>query len=449
MVKLASRWTVLAIAIWLVLVGGSPAIAEVFKPTRYVLENGLELVVIEDHRRPVVAHFIYYRVGSMDEEKGKTGLAHFLEHLMFKGTAKVESGAFSRLVTKHGGRDNAFTSKDHTAYFQIIASEQLGLIMDMEADRMINLSFDSSVADSELAVVLEERLSRVESRPSGIFYEALNAALYLNHPYRRPIIGWKPEVSALNRADALNFYQNWYKPNNAVVVISGDVDPKAALTLAEQTYGKIPRGTLPAKLIYHEPEQTSARRIIREDERVRQATLQRMYIAPAFNGSAREPYALNVLSEVLGGETGLLYKALVVDARKALSSSFWYDGDGRDFGSAGFYALPSPGVGLEELETRIDKVIKDILQIGISEADIETAKKRLLAQAIFARDSLDGPARIVGSVLANGGSIQDVEAWPERIKAVTKTEIETAAKNLFRIERSATGWLLPKSASPS
>ena len=424
------------------------AFAEVFKPTRFVLENGLELVVIEDHRRPVVAHFIYYRVGSMDEEPGKTGLAHFLEHLMFKGTANIESGAFSSLVTKYGGRDNAFTSKDHTAYFQVVSSDKLGEMMEMEADRMTNLSFDDAIARSELAVVLEERLSRVENRPAGILYETLNAALYLSHPYRRPVIGWKPEISALTRADAIKFYRTWYKPNNAIVVISGDVRPEDALALAKVSYGKIPGGSLPSKQIFHEPEHTSPRRVIHEDTRVRQSSFQRLYLAPAYNGRAREPYALDVLAEVLGGETGTIYKALVIQAKKALNATFWYDGSGRDFGSSGIYALPLPGISLDTLEKEIQEVIEDLLQNGIAETEVEAAKNRLLAEAIFARDSLEGPARIVGDSLINGSTIDDVEAWPTRIQAVTKLEVDKAAKSLFRLERSATGWLIPKTASP-
>ena len=424
------------------------AFAEVFKPTRFVLENGLELVVIEDHRRPVVAHFIYYRVGSMDEEPGKTGLAHFLEHLMFKGTANIESGAFSSLVTKYGGRDNAFTAKDHTAYFQVVSSDKLGEMMEMEADRMNNLSFDDAIARSELAVVLEERLSRVENRPAGILYETLNAALYLSHPYRRPVIGWKPEISALTRADAMKFYRTWYKPNNAIVVISGDVRPEDALALAKVSYGKIPGGSLPSKQIFHEPEHTSPRRVIHEDTRVRQSSFQRLYLAPAYNGRAREPYALDVLAEVLGGETGTIYKALVIQAKKALNATFWYDGSGRDFGSSGIYALPLPGISLDTLEKEIQEVIEDLLQNGIAETEVEAAKNRLLAEAIFARDSLEGPARIVGDSLINGSTIDDVEAWPTRIQAVTKLEVDKAAKSLFRLERSATGWLIPKTASP-
>ncbi len=444
----SNRVTIFALTLFFAISTANFAFAEVFKPTRFVLENGLELVVIEDHRRPVVAHFIYYRVGSMDEDPGKTGLAHFLEHLMFKGTATIKAGAFSSLVTKYGGRDNAFTSKDHTAYFQVVSSDKLGEMMEMEADRMTNLSFDDVIARSELAVVLEERLSRVENRPAGILYETLNAALYLSHPYRRPVIGWKPEVSALTRADAMKFYRTWYKPNNAIVVISGNVRPEDALALAKVSYGKIPSGPLPSKQIFHEPEHTSPRRVIHEDTRVRQSSLQRLYLAPAYNGQAREPYALDVLAEVLGGETGTIYKALVIKAKKALNATFWYDGSGRDFGSSGLYALPSPGISLDALEKEIQKVIEDLLQNGIVETEVEAAKNRLLAEAIFARDSLEGPARIVGNSLVNGSTIDDVEAWPERIQAVTKMEVDKAAKSLLRLERSATGWLIPKTASP-
>jgi len=419
------------------------AAAKVFEPTRYVLENGLELVVIEDHRRPAVAHFVYYKVGSIDETPGKTGLAHFHEHLMFKGTDKVDPGEFSRAVSRHGGRDNAFTSRDLTGYFQIIAADRLEMVMDMEADRMTGLKLDEAVTLSERDVVLEERLSRVDSRPSGILAEMLGANLYLSHPYRRPIIGWKPEIERLTHEDALAFYRRWYMPNNAVVVVAGDVEPAEVLKIAERTYGRAPRGAEPPRQVYREPEQTAPRRVVLKDARVRQPNWRRLYVAPAYDGDARLPYALDVLSEILGGDTGRFHKALVVEDGKALAATFWYDGDGRDFGSAGLYGVPRPGVDLAALEAAMDAEIAEILAEGVTAEEVADAKRRLVAQAIFARDSLDGPARIVGRALAIGGTVEDIEAWPERIEAVTEAEVEAAAKALFRPNWSATGWLLP------
>ncbi len=425
------------------------AAAKVFDPTRFVLSNGLELVVIEDHRRPAVAHFVFYKVGAIDEVAGKTGLAHFLEHLMFKGTDKLEPGEFSRKVAQSGGRDNAFTTRDYTGYFQIIAADKLGMVMEMEADRMTGLKLDESVTAAERDVVLEERLSRVESRPSSVLGEAVNAVLFLSHPYRRPIIGWQAEIERLNFNHALEFYRRWYMPNNAIVVVSGDVTPAAALRLAEATYGKIPAGSLPERPYRMEPEQRAPRRVVLKDARVRQPNWRRLYVAPAYRGAAPEPYAMDVLAEILDGETGRLHKALVKDSGKALAVSFWYDGSGRDYGSAGLYGLPAEGVDMATLEAAFDAEIADFLKSGATEEEVADAKRRLVAQAVFARDSLDGPARIIGEALATGGTVADIEAWPERIRGVTKADVDAAAKALLRENWSATGWLLPKDEPPS
>lgn len=426
-----------------------PAGADVFNPTRYRLANGLELVVIEDHRRPAVAHFVYYKVGAMDETPGKTGLAHFLEHLMFKGTDKVGPGVFSREIARNGGRDNAFTSRDLTGYFQIIAANRLGMVMEMEADRMTGLKLDAAVTESELDVVLEERLSRVENRPAAILSEALNASLYLTHPYRRPVIGWAPELAKLTFGDAMAFYRRWYMPNNAIVVVAGDVEPQAALALAEATYGKVPAGTLPERRAHPEPEQRAPRRVVYKDKRVRQANWRRVYVAPAYEGAASRPYALDVLSEILGGDTGRLHKALVLEGKQALAVAFWYDGRGRDFGSAGLFGLPANGVDLATLETAFDREVVKILADGVTETEVADAKRRLVAQAIFARDSLDGPARVIGGALVTGQTVADVEAWPERIEAIGKADVDAAAEALFRLNWSATGWLVPEGEAPS
>lgn len=445
----AARLAVAAATLAVAAFAAPGASAEVFNPKRFVLDNGLELVVIEDRRRPAIAHYVYYKVGAMDETPGKTGLAHFLEHLMFKGTEKQAPGEFSRVVSRNGGRDNAFTSRDVTAYHQTISSNRLRLVMEMEADRMTGLRLTEDLTLAERDVVLEERLSRVESRPSGILSETLGASLYLNHPYRRPIIGWKPEIERLNHEDALAFYRRWYMPNNAIVVVSGDVDASEALAMAEATYGQIPAGILPERMVHFEPAQTAPRRVVYRDARVRQANWRRLYLAPAYDGDEGVAYALDVLSEILGGEIGRLNEALVLKEKKALSATFWYDGDGRDFGSAGVYGLPVSGVDLADLEAAFDVEIQRLLTDGVTEVEVKDAKRRLIAEAIFARDSLSGPARIVGGALAVGQTVEEIEAWPERINAVTKADVDAAARALFRIERSATGWLLPSDEAPS
>jgi zinc protease len=429
----------------------SPASAEAFSPSRFVLDNGLELVVIEDHRRAAVAHFAYYKVGAIDEEPGKTGLAHFLEHLMFKGTDNLDPGEFSRIVARNGGRDNAFTSANYTGYFQVIAADRLGLIMKMEADRMTGLKLDDAIVLPERDVVLEERLSRVENRPSALLGEAMRANLYLAHPYRRPIIGWPPEVKRLTTEDALAFYRKWYAPNNVVVVIAGDVNPNDVLALAQDTYGAVAARPLPERRPFYEPDQRAPRRVVFSDPRVRQEDWRRMYVAPAYDGAAPVPYALNVLSEIMSGETGRLHNALVERQKIALGVSFWYDGSGRDYGSAGLYGRPVPGVETTDLEAAFDAEIAKLLKDGVTEDEVRDAKRRLAASAIFARDSLDGPARIVGGALANGQRVEDIEEWPERIAAVDRAAIDAAARALFNINWSVTGILrpAPKEGAPS
>lgn len=428
-----------------------PAIAEVFSPSRYELDNGLELIVIEDHRRAAVAHFAYYKVGAIDEEPGKTGLAHFLEHLMFKGTDNLDPGEFSRVVARNGGRDNAFTSANYTGYFQIIAADRLSLIMQMEADRMTGLKLDRAVVLPERDVVLEERLSRVENRPSALLAEAMRANLYFSHPYRRPIIGWPAEVKRLTTEDALDFYRKWYAPNNVVVVVAGDVNPDDVLALAKQHYGPVAARELPTRRPFYEPDQRAPRRVIFTDPRVHQEDWRRMYVAPAYEGAAPGPYALNILSEIMGGETGRLHNTLVEKQKIALVVDFFYDGNGRDFGSAGLYGRPIPGVETADMEAAFDAEIARLLKDGVTETEVANAKRRLAASAIFARDSLDGPARILGGAVANGQRIEDVEEWPERIAAIDKAAIDAAARALFNINWSVTGILrpAPKDEAPS
>ncbi|MEQ9125125.1 MAG: pitrilysin family protein, partial [Alphaproteobacteria bacterium] len=261
--------------------------------------------------------------------------------------------------------------------------------------------------------------------------------------------GWRYEIERLNFEDALEFYKRWYMPNNAIVVIAGDVTPDRALALARETYGRVPAGELPERVVDHEPEQTAARRVTMTDARVRQPNWRRLYVAPAYDGADTTAYALDVLSEILGGETGRLYKALAVESKEALTATFWYDGDGRDYGSAGLFGLPAAGVDLQTLEAAFDREIEKLLKDGVTEAEVADAKRRLVAQAIFARDSLDGPARIVGQALATGETVEDIEAWPERIEAIAKTDVDAAARALFQPNRSATGWLLPAAGAPS
>ena len=276
------RLTAAAVSLALSLTLGlsRPAMADE-QVTHFTLDNGMDVVVIEDHRAPVVVHMVWYRAGSADEPAGASGIAHFLEHLMFKRTETMESGEFSRTVARNGGQDNAFTSYDYTGYFQRVAADRLGLMMQMEADRMVNLRLDDAEIATEREVIIEERNQRVENSPAALFREQKDAVQYLNHRYGVPIIGWRHEMVSLDRDDALAFYERFYAPNNAILVVAGDVTPDEVRALAQEHYGPIPANpALPERLRPTEPPQTAERRITFRDARVAQPYVSRSYLAP-------------------------------------------------------------------------------------------------------------------------------------------------------------------------
>ncbi|MBF0373087.1 MAG: insulinase family protein [Alphaproteobacteria bacterium] len=432
------------LALCLTAAAGS-AQAAIFNAETFVLENGMEVVVIPNHRSPVVSHQVWYRVGSADEAPGKTGLAHLLEHLMFKGTDKVPAGAYSRLVARNGGRDNAFTAFDYTGYYVNVAKDRLELAMTLEADRMVNLRLAEKDVLTERDVVLEERRSRTDNNPSALLNEQVRAALYLNHPYHNPVIGWASEVGSLSRADAEAFYHRWYAPNNAILVVAGDITAAELKPLAEKHYGAIPARTLPERLRNAEPPQVAARRVELRDARVRQPSWSRSYHAPSYN---RDPdglaYALQVLSEVVGGgATSQIYRSLVVDKELASSAGAWYDPTAIDTSTFGVYVSPRPGVEIAEVERAMEAEVAAILEKGVAPEEIERAKRRLQASAVYARDSLYTGANVLGTGVTTGQSVADIEAWPERIAAVTAGQVAQAARKVLDEKASVTGVLLP------
>ena len=425
----------------------SDAIADVFGAESFYLNNGMQVVVIPNHRVPIVSHMIWYTVGSADEALGKSGIAHFLEHLMFKGTPKYPAGEITDLVARNGGQQNAFTSYDYTAYFQNIAVDRLAKMMELEADRMRNLVLSEEEVRLERDVVLEERRMRVDSRPNSIISERLNAALWATNHYSIPVIGWKEEIEALNRTDALEFYQRWYAPKNAILVVAGDITLDELRPLAESTYGKIdPVEKVALRERSTFLPQTAHVRVTMEDARVRQSRWQRIYIAPSVNiGDQDDVYALKVLSEILGGgSTSRLYQALVVKRAITASISTFYMEDAVSYGRFYLSALPSPGVSIREVEVALEAEIEKVLAEGIPTSDVTRAKKRLDAQLVYAKDSPNNAARTVGALLAVGLSLQEIEAWPERIEQVTAEQVNGAAHRLFNEAPSGTGVLLPK-----
>ena len=432
-------------AVLLVLSGLSEAWAGVFNPTTFTLKNGMQVVIVENHRVPVVTHMVWYRVGSADEGPGETGIAHFLEHLMFKGTKKRKPGEFSQIVARNGGQENAFTSTDYTAYFQTIATDRLEMVMEMEADRMTNLVITDKEVEPERLVILEERRSRVDNNPGAILGEHINGALFLNHPYRNPVIGWEHDIKALDIKRIMAFYKRWYAPNNAILVVAGAITAEQVRPLAKKYYGKIPAQPPVVRNRAKEPPQRAARKVVLRDKRVRQPSWRRSFLAPTLQwGNKTHVYPLEVLSNILGGgASSRLYRRLVVENKTAVSSGAYYRGDDRGPGRFVLHASPRGDVTMDALEMAVVAEITDIIKNGITEDEVIRAKERMVAEAVYARDSLSGGARALGAALASGLSVDDVESWPDNIAAVTAKQINEAAKALFDNNRSVTGLLLP------
>jgi zinc protease len=426
-----------------------PSDAAVFDPTVFTLDNGLEVVVIENHRAPVVTSMVWYRVGSADEEPGVSGIAHFLEHLMFRGTDTLAPGEFSQIVARLGGEENAYTTPDATAYYQSVAVEHLDTIMALEADRMANLKLDDSVVLAERDVITEERHQRIDNDPGSRMWEMMKAALFLHHPYGTPTIGWGNEIVKLTPADARAFYDRWYSPNNAILVITGDVTPDQVRALAEKNFGSIEPGDVPDRVRVEEPDQTAPRRVVLESADVEQPSWTRVYLAPSYRtATENEAYALQVLAEILGeGTTSRLYRDLVVGRGVAAFAGADYSATQYDLGTFTIYAVPVPAGNMDAVEAAVESAIGTLIDTGVTDEEVARAVRRLQAAAVKARDSLAGPAHLVGRALVAGETIEDIEAWPERIGAVTADEVNAAARALFDLNRSVTGLLLSKPAS--
>ena len=434
----------------LALLGPTPAQAELFEAKTYTLKNGMEVVVLPRHLAPVVFQVVVYKVGAADGEKAKNGVAHFLEHLMFKATKKMAAGQFSQDVDRLGGTDNAFTNQDMTAYHQEFAAEHLPAIMAAEADRMVNLQLDDSVVLPERDVILNERGQTVESDPGSRLAEAMNAATFQNHPYGLPIIGWRHEMETYSTEDALSFYRRWYAPNNAILVVAGDVEPEAVRALAEKNFGPLPAHDLPERIRLQEPPPEAARRLTLASPEVEHPAIWRRYVTETYrtaglNKGDNAPYALSLLAEVMGGgAVGRLYKQLVITDGVALSAGASYNGDPRDYGSFTFYVSPRDPAELEKAEKAVDAEIAKLLKDGVTAQELADAKNRLLMEAAKSRDSLNGPALLVAEALAGGETMDDIQAWPDRIEAVTAADVMKAAKAVLVPENSITSTLTPE-----
>ncbi|MGI9399825.1 MAG: M16 family metallopeptidase [Rhizobiaceae bacterium] len=417
------------------------------EPSSFVLDNGLEIVVIPDHRAPVVTHMIWYKAGAADEPWGKSGIAHFLEHLLFKGTKTAKPGEFSAAIAGIGGQENAFTSVDYTAYYQKIAPESLEMVMRYESDRMQNLVLTELDVATERDVILEERRQRVDASPGSILAEALNAAVYQNHPYGIPIIGWEHEMTALTLEDAVDFYDRFYTPNNAILIVAGDVEPEEVLELAKKTYGPIKRRAEPGQRVRPgEPGSNASREVSYRDARVSIPSMRRIYLAPSYRlAEPREAEALDILATVLGGaSTSRIRRGLLVDETIASNAGASYWGGFYDNAELSVYLTPLPDVDLETAEARLDTIIEDLRQNGITQEELDTARDSLIKSMMFSSDSQTSMARLYGAVLTSGGTVEDVVQWPDRMMAVTVEDVNKAARKYLDKRRSTTGYLLPE-----
>jgi zinc protease len=422
----------------------SPLVAEE-AVTTFALDNGMQVVVVEDHRAPVVQHMIWYKAGSADEPKGSSGVAHFLEHLLFKATDTMASGELSATVAANGGRDNAFTSYDYTAYFQRVAADRLELMMRMESDRMRNIRLTEDNIRTERDVIIEERNQRTENNPNALFSEQMSAAQYLNHRYGVPIIGWMHEMQTLDREDALSFYELYYSPNNAILVVSGDVDPAEVRRLANQYYGVIPANpALPVRLRTEEPPQTAERRLIFRDPRVAQPYINRSYLAPERDSGEQETAAaLTILAEILGGgTTSFLAEQLQFNTQIATYTGAFYRGVSLDDTTFDVVVVPQLGVSLQEAEDAMDEALKAFVEKGVDAEQLDRIKLQLRASEIYARDDVDRIANRYGQALTSGLTVEDVQAWPDILAAVTADDIMEAARNVMNRKASVTGWLM-------
>src|SRR6056297_1261431 len=417
--------------------------------TTFTLDNGMDVVVIEDHRAPVVVHMVWYRAGSADERPGVSGVAHFLEHLLFKATDNMESGEFSATVAANGGSDNAFTSYDTTAYFQRVAADRLGLMMKMEAGRMVNIRLTEDDILTEREVIIEERNQRVENSPGALFREQKSAALYLNHPYGTPIIGWRHEMETLDLDAAMEYYDRYYAPNNAILIVAGDVTRDEVEVLAKEHYGPLPANPdLEERARPTEPLQTAERRMIFRDPRVAQPYVTRRYLAPSRDsGAQEEAAALTLLAEVLsGGQTSVLTRDLQFETETAVYTDAFYDSTTLDASSFGLVIVPAPGVTLEEAEQALDATLARFIEEGVDAAQLDRIKFQIKAQQIYELDDTDRLARRYGNALTTGLTVEDVQTWPDVLQGVTGEDIVAAAQDVFDRRKSVTGYLMSDTA---
>lgn len=410
------------------------------------LANGMKVLVKPDRRAPTVAHMVWYRAGSMDEVNGRTGVAHVLEHMMFKGTATTEPGEFSRRVAAMGGRENAFTSRDYTGYFQQIHKSRLAEVMALEADRMAHLRLSKEEFDKEIKVVMEERRLRTEDRASGVLYEQLMATAFTAHPYRAPIVGWMSDLQSMTVDDAQAWYDAWYAPANAVLVVAGDVEPRAVVALAESTYGKVAARPVPARKPQDEPPQRGLRRI-----QVK-APAENPYVAMAFRVPGlrsiegdREPYALELLSTLLdGGDSTRFTRNVVRGSRVANRAGAGYSMTQRGPAQFTLDGTPADGRTTAEVEEALRAEIARIAAEGVPETELARAKVQYVSSRVYKRDSIFAQAMELAGLEMVGLSYRDADRILEQVRSVTGDEVKAVAAKYFGDDALTVATLLPQ-----
>lgn len=420
----------------------TPAEAKLFELSEFKLNNGMQVIVIPNHKAPIIKHMVWYKAGSVDEPRGKGGTAHLLEHLMFRGTSEVKDGEFNRLINENGGDSNAFTSLDYTAYHQLLDISKLELAMALEADRMQNLEITDEAFAKEREIVYQERRQMVDNNPLAYFGESLRRLLWQDHPYGLSVAGTPEDIMAITKNDVENFYQQFYAPNNAILILSGDIDVTTAKRLAEKYYGAVENRPLGDKARFPKLDRRFEADLALKLPQVSAKRMVIYYLAPSINEDKSSIYALNVLANYLGGgETSKLYKKLVDEQKIALGVSAGYDSDTRSYGTFNLAVLPREGIGESELEAAVQQAVKEALaEINLDE--IEKTKQKMLAGLVYLRDNPGDAAYITGSMAAVGYDVEEINKQDESLRAVDYRAVKKAAEKLVQNTR-VKGWVKP------
>ena len=418
--------------------------AELFGMREFRLDNGLQVIVIPNHKAPIIKQMVWYKVGGVDEDPGKGGIAHLLEHLMFRGTKKVKDSRFNEIISDNGGDSNAFTAQDYTSYHEAVDISKLELAMFLEADRMQNLKLTQEVFEKERGIVFQERKQVVENNPASYFGEAMRRTLWQEHPYSRPVTGMPEEIMKLRLADAQDFYDRYYAPNNAVLVLAGDIDVETARQLAEKYFGPVPAGKKIPQTAFPKLDKHFKGRLEIALPMIESPRVVKMYAAPSYNTNKSAIYPLSVLAQYLGeGETSKLYKKLVLEKKAALAVSASYDFAARSYGSFIISALPAEGVDPDDFERMLEEAVAESVR-EIGRDGIEDTKGKMLAGQVYLRDNPNDAAYVAGAMSSIGMSVRDIENQAEYIKAVSYRQVAEAADALFSSAPSLTGILKPE-----